>query len=68
MVVGEHEIQIFEVVVVELLFLMCMLDVFVPKTSQPLLIMEEWFVQIYLNIDLYKSLEMIPMACSKGSF
>ena len=47
MVVGEHGIQAFEVVVV-LLF-----DTSVPTSAQPLLFSNQWFVQIYLNVSLH---------------
>ena len=46
MVGGEHGIHTFEVVVVVLLSF----DVFVPKNAHPLLFLDKWFVQIYLNV------------------
>ena len=45
MLVGEHGIQAFEDEVVMLLSI----DVFVPTSAHPLLILDKWFVQIYLN-------------------
>jgi hypothetical protein len=50
MVVGKHEVQTFEVVVVVLLFLLLSFDVFVPASAQPWLDLNKWFVQIYLNV------------------
>ena len=49
MVVGEHEIQAFEVVVVVLLFLLLSFDVFVPTNAHPLSFLDKWFVQLFLN-------------------
>jgi hypothetical protein len=49
MMVGEHEIQSFEVVVVVLLFLLLLFDVLVPTSAHPLLYLDKWCVQIYLN-------------------
>ena len=52
MVVGEHGIQTFEVVVVVLsLLLLLSFDVFVPTSAHPLLFVDKWFVQIYLNVN-----------------
>jgi hypothetical protein len=42
MMVGEHGIQTFEVVVVVLLLLMLLFDVFVPTSAHPLLFLEKW--------------------------
>jgi hypothetical protein len=47
-VAGKHGRQTFEVVVVMLLF-----DVFVPTSAHLLLLLDKWFVQIYLNVNLY---------------
>ena len=50
MVVGKHKIQTFKVVVVVLLLLlvlMLLFDVFVPKSTHPLLILDKVFVQIF---------------------
>jgi hypothetical protein len=44
MVVGEHGIQAFIVVVVTLLLLWLLFGVFVPISTHPLLIMGNWFV------------------------
>ena len=52
MVVGNHGIQTFEVVVVVWLFLLLSFDVFVPISAHPLLFFNKWFVQIYLNVKL----------------
>ena len=51
--VGKHEIQTFKVMVVVLLLLLLLLlfDVFVPSSAQPLLLLDKWFVQIYLNVN-----------------
>ena len=49
MVVGEHEIETFEVVVVVLLLLLSF-DVFVLTSAHPLFFMDKWFVQMYLNV------------------
>jgi hypothetical protein len=50
MVVGEHEIQTFEVVVVMLLLLLLLLfDVFVPTTRHLLLFLDNWVVQNILK-------------------
>ena len=43
MMVGEHGIQTFKVVVVV---------VFHPINAHPLLFLEKWFLQIYLNVSL----------------
>ena len=45
LVVGRHGIHTFEIVVVVLLF-----DVFVPTSGHPLLFLDKWLVQIYLNV------------------
>ena len=45
MVVGEHGLQTFEVVVV----VVVVFDVFVPTSKHPLLYLDKSFVQIYLN-------------------
>jgi hypothetical protein len=37
-------------VVVVLLILLLSFDVFIPKSAHPLLYLDKWFVQIYLNI------------------
>ena len=50
MMVGEHEMQSFELVVVVLLFLLLLFDVFVPTSAHPLLYLDNWCVQIYLNV------------------
>ena len=50
MVGGKHGIQTFNIVVVVLLLLMLLFDVFVFKNAHPLLFLNKWFVQIYLNI------------------
>ena len=49
MVVGKHEIQTFEVEVVVLLLLLLLFDVLVPITARPLVLLDKWVVQIYLN-------------------
>jgi hypothetical protein len=52
-VVGEHGIKRFKVVVVVvLLFLLLLFDVFVPISACPLLFVDKWFIQIYLNVSL----------------
>jgi hypothetical protein len=50
LVVGKHEIQTFEVVVVVLLFLLLSFGVFVPTNAHPLVFIDKWFAQIYLNV------------------
>ena len=52
MVVDEHGIQTFKVVVVMLLLLLLLFDVFAPTNAHPLLFLEKWFIQIYLNVSL----------------
>ena len=49
MMVGEHGIQTFEVVVVMLLVLLSFFK-FVPANAHPLLFVEKWFVQICVNV------------------
>ena len=49
MVVGEHGIHTFEVVVVVLLLLLSF-DIFVLTSAHPLLFVDMWFVQMYLNV------------------
>jgi len=51
MMVGKYEIQTFKVMVVVLLFLLLLFDVFVPTSAHPLLLLDKWFVQIYLNVN-----------------
>ena len=48
--VGEPEIQTYEVVVVVLLIMLLSFNVFVPTSAHPLLFLDEWFVQRYLNV------------------
>jgi hypothetical protein len=48
--VDEHGIQIFESVIVLLLFLLLSFDVLVLTHAHFLLFMDEWFVQIYVNV------------------
>ena len=44
MVVGEHGIQTFEVMIIVLLLLLLSFDdVFVPTSAHPLLFMDNWF-------------------------
>ena len=50
MVVGKHGIQTFEVVIIVLLLLLLSFDVFVPTSAHTFLVMDKWFVQIYLNV------------------
>ena len=50
MMFDEHGIQTFNVVVVVLLLLWVSFDVFVPTSARPLLFLDKWFVQIYLNV------------------
>ena len=47
MMVGEHEIQTFEVMIVVLLLLLMPIDVFVLTSVHLLLILDKWFVQMY---------------------
>ena len=49
MVVNEHGLQTFEVVVVVMLLLLLWFDVFFPTNAHPLLFLDKWFVQIYSN-------------------
>ena len=44
LVVGEHAIHTFEVVVVVLLLLLLSLDAFVPVSAHSLLVLDKWFV------------------------
>ena len=44
-VVGEHGLQMFKIVVVVLSF-----DICVPISAHPLLFLDKWFLQIYLNV------------------
>jgi hypothetical protein len=48
--VGKHRIQTFEVAVVVLLRLLLSFDGFVPTSAHLLLVLDKWFVQIYLNV------------------
>ena len=50
MMVGEHGIQTFEVVIVVLLLLLLSYDVFVPISALPLLTFGQVVVQIYINV------------------
>jgi len=50
MMVDEHLIQISESVIVLLLFLLLSFDVLVLTRAHFLLILDEWFVQIYVNV------------------
>ena len=51
MVVGEHAIQTFEVMIVVLMLcLLLSFDVFVSTSTHPLLFRDKWLVQIYLNV------------------
>lgn len=50
MMVDEHLIQIFESVIVLLLFLLLSFDVLVLTRAHFLLFQDEWFVQIYVNV------------------
>ena len=53
MVVGEHGIQSFEVVVVVVsLFLLSSFDVVLPIGARSLLFLDKWFIQIYLDVSL----------------
>ena len=47
---GTYEIQTFKVVVFVLLLLLLLFDVFVPTSAHPLLLLDKWFVQVYLNV------------------
>jgi hypothetical protein len=47
--VGKHRIQTFNVVVV-MLILLLLLHVFIPTSAHPLLYLNKWFVQKYVNI------------------
>ena len=49
--VGKHGIQTFKVVVVVLLLWLLSFDVFVPRSTHPLLLFDNWFVQMYLIIN-----------------
>ena len=49
MMVGEHGLQTFKVVVVVLLFLMLLFDVFFSTNAHPLSFLDKCFIQIYLN-------------------
>ena len=49
MVVGEHGIQMFKVVVVVFLVLLLSFDVFVSTSAHPLLFLDKWCLHVYLN-------------------
>ena len=49
MVDGKHGIQTFKSVVVVLLLLLLFFDIFVPTSAHPLLFLNKWVVQLYLN-------------------
>ena len=51
MVVGQHGMQTFEIVVIVLLLLLLSFDVFVPASAHHLLFLDKWFVQTYLNVN-----------------
>ena len=48
--VGKHGLQTFEVVVVVLLLWLLLFNIFVSTSVHPLLYLDMWFVQIYLNV------------------
>ena len=50
MMVVEHGIQTFEVVVVMLMFALVLFNIFVPTSAEPLLLLKKLFVHIYLNV------------------
>ena len=50
MVIDEHGLQTFKVVVLVLLLLLLSSDVFVPSSVHPLIFLDKWFIQIYLNV------------------
>ena len=53
MVIDKHGMQTSElVVVVLLLLLVSSFDIFVSTSAHPLLFLDEWFIQIYLNVSL----------------
>jgi hypothetical protein len=75
MVVGKHRIQTFEVVVGVLLLFLLSLDVFVPTSAHPLLFLDKWIVQIYLDVFDMKilpyyllHLTTIPSTIIEGKF
>ena len=49
MMVGEHGLQTFKVVVVVLLFLVLLFDVFCSTSAHPLSFLDKFFIQIYWN-------------------
>lgn len=50
MIVGKHEIQTFEFVIVVLLFLLLFFDDFVPTSAHRLLCLDKSFAQLHLNV------------------
>ena len=62
MMVGEHAIQTFEVVVVVLLLLLLSFDVIVPISAHPFSFLDRLFVKIYLNL-AYKSIPYYTLLC-----
>ena len=48
--------QTFEVVIAVLLILLLLFDVFVPTSAHPLLFLDNWFAQIYLNDNFKKKM------------
>ena len=50
MMIGGHDIQTFEVLIVVLFLLLFMFEIFVLTSAHPLLFLVKWFVQIYFNV------------------
>ena len=51
MMVGKYGIQTFKLMVVEAKLLLLSFDAFVLASAHPLLFLDEWFVQIYLDVN-----------------
>jgi hypothetical protein len=53
MMVGEHGIQTFEVVIIVLLLLLLSFDdIFVPTSAHPLLFLDNGFPRIYFHVNI----------------
>ena len=48
--IGEHETQTFEVMIV-VLFLLMSFDIFIPTNAHPLLLLNKWLVKMHLNVN-----------------
>jgi hypothetical protein len=48
------EDKAFKVVIVMLLLLLLLFDIFILRSVHPLIFLDKWFVQIYLNVSYGK--------------